>query len=265
MGFLDDIDESSGRSDTVQHPGPAADEQLVSPRPQAQLLPQRPAGGDTAVKELAADHVEKSEQTATESGPDIWRPSPAALEERRRILNRKPERLSFLAPCPVCHGRAFLNIDGGGFVCRTCTPGLFGYPVEAAGPDRPPVEDKDIDLRLASDHHDTAAAPQPVGCEPTEDQRAHFAAAWPWVKENKAALLAGGWTMAALVRRAKFRWPYGPWGVAWLPAWSKPEVVVTIGRRGAISFTFPSSGRTITQISQPPQRSKKNSTKEARK
>jgi len=254
MGLFDTIERLS-----------VADEHPVNPRPQAQLLPQPPAGGDTAVKELVADHVEKSEQTATESGPDIWHPSQAATEERRCILNRTPERLSFLAPCPVCHGRAFLNIDGGGFVCRACTPGLFGYPVEAAGPDRPPAEAQNTDLRLAGEHHDTPATPPPAGCEPTEDQRAHFAAAWPWVKENKAALLAAGWPMAALVRRAKFRWPYGPWGAAWLPAWSKPGVVVTIGRRGAISFTFPSSGRTITQISQPPQRSKKHSTKEARK
>lgn len=254
MGLFDTIERLS-----------VADEHPVNSRPQAQLLPQPPAGGDTAVKELVSDHVEKSEQTATESGPDIWRPSPAALDERRRILARPPERLSFLTPCPVCHSRAFLNIDGGGFVCRICTPGLFGYPVEAAGPDRPPVDGQDIELSLASNHHDIAAAPQPVGYGPTEDQRAHFAVAWPWVKENKAALLAAGWTMAALVRRTNFHWPYGPWGVAWLPVWSKPGVVVTIGRRGAISFTFPSSGRTITQTSQPPHFSKKHSIKEERK
>ena len=52
---------------------------------------------------------------AEDSGPDTWIRSAAEIEERRRILRRKPERLSFLAPCPLCHGRAFLHIEGGGF------------------------------------------------------------------------------------------------------------------------------------------------------
>jgi hypothetical protein len=235
MGLFDTIERLS-----------AADGQLVNPRPRAQLLPQPPAGADTALKKPAADHVGKAEQAATESGPDIWSPSPAELAERQRILNRKPEPLSFLAPCPVCHGRAFLNIDGGGFVCRTCTPGLFGYPAEAAGPDRPGLP-ADVDLLPAGDSHETGATPQPTGSNPTEEQRSHFSAAWPWIKENKAELLAAGWTLASLVRRSKFRWPYGLWGVAWLPVWSKPGVVVALGPKGEITFTFSSGGRTITQ------------------
>ena len=181
MGLFDTIERLS-----------AADEQLVSHRPRAQLLPQPPAGGDTAVKKPAADHVGKAEPAATESASDIWQPSPAELAERQRILNRKPEPISFLAPCPVCHGRAFLNIDGGGFVCRACTPGLFGYPVEAAGPDRPPAEAQNTDLRLAGEHHDTPATPPPAGCEPTEDQRAHFAAAWPLGQREQSRIVGGG-------------------------------------------------------------------------
>jgi hypothetical protein len=58
--------------------------------------------------------------------------------------------------------------------------------------------------------------------------------------------------MAALVRRSKFRWPYGPWGFAWLPVWSKPGVVVTINRQGGIQFEYQSNGRTIRQTAKIP-------------
>ena len=231
-----------GLFDTIEHLT-TADDRPVSPKPQAQHLPIPPATASTTPKVPAHDH---HQTTADDDSQNIWQASPAEIEERRSILNRKPERLSFLSPCPVCRGRAFLHIDGGGFVCRTCQPGLFGHPVEAAGPDRP-TRAKDADLLLAGDHHETAATIPAANDEPTEQQRAHFAAAWPWIKENKPALLAAGWTMAALVRRARYRWPYGPWGVAWLPVWSKPGVAVSIGRRGEIAFVFSSGGRTITQ------------------
>lgn len=238
-----------GLFDTIEHLT-TPDERPASSKPQAQHLPMPPATASPTPRAPAQDH---HQTTAEDDGPDTWRPSSAEIEERRRILNRNPERLSFLAPCPVCHGRAFLHIDGGGFVCRTCTPGLFGYPVEATGPDRPTPE-PDINLLPASDHHNPAPTIPASNDEPTDQQRAHFAAAWPWIKENKTALRAAGWTMAALVRRSKFRCPYGPWGVAWLPPWSKPGLVVTIGHRGEIIFTFPSSGRVITQAAHPPPR-----------
>jgi len=88
--------------------------------------------------------------------------------------------------------------------------------------------------------------------EVTTEQRAHFAAAWPWIKENKGKLSAAGWTMAALTRRSSYRWPCGPWGVAWLSPWSKPGLAVSIGQRGEIVFTFPSGGRMISQAAYPP-------------
>lgn len=239
MGLFDTIE----RLNTV-------DERQASPKPQAQHPPTPPATATPAPKALAHNHHQAH---AEDEGPDIWQPSQAEIAERRRILNRRPERLSFLAPCPICHGRAFLHIDGGGFFCRTCQPGFFGHPVEAAGPDRP-APPPDIDLHTARDYHEMAAAMSTPNDEPTEQQRAHFAAAWPWIKENKTALLAAGWTMAALVRRARYRWPYGPWGVAWLPAWSIPGAAVSVGRRGGIVFVFSSGGRTITQTAHhPPQ------------
>ncbi len=58
--------------------------------------------------------------------------------------------------------------------------------------------------------------------------------------------------MAALVRRSRYRWPYGPWGLAWLPVWSQPGVVVTLGRNGEIVFTYQANGRTINQAAKMP-------------
>jgi len=238
-----------GLFDTIERLN-TADERPVNPKPQAQHLPIPPATVITPPKVPAHDH---QQTTAEDDGPDTWRPSSAEIEERHHTLKRKPERLSFLSPCPVCHGRAFLHIDGGGFACRTCHTGLFGHPVEAAGPDRP-TPPSDVDLFLAGELRDTAATVPELNEGPTEQQRAHFAAAWPWIKENKTALLAAGWTMAALVRRAGYRWPYGPWGVAWLPVWSRLDLAVSIGRKGEITFVFSSGGRTITQSAhRPPQ------------
>ncbi len=216
-------------------------------RPQARLLPRPP---ERATAPPRATAPEQPQPKAEANEPDTWGPSPEEIEHRRRILNRKPERLSFLHPCPICQGRSFLHIEGGGFVCRVCTPGLFGYPVEATGPERqtPP---QDEELLPAGHHLDTAARPT-TDHGPTAEQREYFKTAWRWIKEHRAALLSNGWTMATLTRRAKYRWPVGPWGLAWMPVWCKPCLVVAIGRRGEITFSFQSSGRSITQTARPP-------------
>ena len=115
----------------------------------------------------------------------------------------------------------------------------------------------------ARDHHQTTAEDSgPVTWrlslaetdEPTEQQIVYFRAAWLWIKENKSALLAAGWNVAALVRRGRCRWPYGSWGVAWLPTWIIPDLAVSIGRMGEIVFIFPYSGRTIKQTARRPSR-----------
>lgn len=229
MGLLDTIDR-------LNHGGnqPISSQLLPDPPPEVTSLPK------TTVTKTALG-------VSKESDPAKWQPSPVEIAERRRILNRKPERLSFLAPCPVCHGRSFLHIDGGGFVCRTCQPGFFGYPVEATGPDRQ-APNLDPELLPAGESRDIPAIRQPVDNQPPEEALAHFAVAWPWVKKHRSALLAAGWTMAALVRRARYRWPCGPWGLAWLPVWSKPGVMVTLVRDGKIQFAYESNGRTIKQI-----------------
>jgi len=217
------------------------EEQPLSPRPRVQRLPRPVTIATLPQKKPPKDHKQPDTRDH-----DSWTPSPEDIEERRRILNRKPEPLSFLAPCPVCHGRAFLHIDGGGFVCRACTPGLFGYPVEATGPEQQ-EQPQDIDLLTAKENEHAPATLDTGRNHPTEEQLAHFAAAWPWIKENKASLMESGWTMSALVRRSRLRWPCGLWGIAWLSVWSKPGVVVSIGRRGEIVFVFSSGGRTVTQ------------------
>lgn len=231
-----------GLFDTIERLN-TADKLTASPKPQARILPIPPATASPSPNDPAQNH---HQTTAEDAGPDTWQLSSDEIEERRRILNRKPERLSFLSPCPVCHGRAFLHIDGGGFTCRTCQPGLFGYPVEATGADRKAPTITPEDLKPASDI-DTPHQDDTASTEPTAQQRAYFRAAWPWITKKREILLAAGWTPATLFRRAKYRWPSGPWGVAWLPVWSRPGVEVTIGQRGEIVFTYSSSGRVITQ------------------
>ena len=211
------------------------------PTPRAPLLPRPSAGTFTR---------NQYQPPAKEDVLDTWESSPQELEERRRILNRKRDHLSFLTPCPVCHGRSFVHIEGGGFVCRTCQPSLFGYPVEATGPDRP-APAVDAVLLPAGDREKVLTTPTPTGNKPTETQRSYFAAAWPWIKENRAELLEVGWTMTALVRRAKYRWPVNPWGLAWLPMWTKHSLKITITSGGKIVFQFQASGRDIIQTAWP--------------
>lgn len=139
-----------------------------------------------------------------------------------------------------------MHIEGGGFACRTCQPGLFGYPVEATGPEGH-TPDQDPELLTSGWNNDVPTPQQSTLNNPPDEAFAHFATAWPWIKEHRAALLAAGWTMAALVRRGKYRWPCGPWGVAWLPVWSKPGVTTSLARNGKIQFVYESNGRTIKQ------------------
>jgi hypothetical protein len=226
MGLLDTID----RLNTVEG-------QAESFQPRMQSLPTSPAGPNP--------------QLENRSPKNIWRADPAELKKRRQLLNRKPERLSFLSPCPDCGGREFMHLEGVGFQCRTCQPWNVGYPVLATGPvDR--VETVNTELLPAGENTAAPAPPQARKIHPNEEQLASFLVAWAWIKENRAALLVAGWTMAALVRRAKCRCPYGAWGVAWLAVWNKQEqLAVTIGRRGEIVFSYQSNNRTIMQAAKP--------------
>nr|WP_320010560.1 hypothetical protein [uncultured Desulfobulbus sp.] len=225
MGLLDTIDRLN-----------TADGQAESHRSNVQPL-LKPAVGEVSVSEA-------------HTSQNIWQADPAELDERRQLLKRKPEHLSFLGPCPVCGGRKFMHLEGVGFQCRTCHPWNVGCLVLATGPDDP-VETVNTELLPAGESTEDSSNPQGRKNQPTEEQLASFLVAWAWIKENRAALLAAGWTMAVLVRRAKCRCPYGSWGLAWLAVWNKPDLAVTIGRCGEIMFCYQSNNRTIRQVAKP--------------
>ena len=102
-------------------------------------------------------------------------------------------------------------------------------------------------------------APNPETREPDHRKRRrqageelrHFQAGHAWIFDHLSELRAAGWTGPALFRRSPFSWPCGPWGAAWIPAWSAPGLQVHISERGEIVFTFPSGGRLITQRIKP--------------
>ncbi|MBM9615976.1 hypothetical protein JWJ90_17035 [Desulfobulbus rhabdoformis] len=240
MGFLDDIDEKNeATAATVD------DENRWS----TPFFKQQPR----VVAPDAPDHHQGNNNTF-----EIWRADPEALAERRKLLQKKPERLSFLQPCPVCRGREFMHLEGSGFQCRTCQPWNVGYPVLATGPDRQASTVKTERLPVDSDTDEPANTP-PRGNQPTEKQQTNFTAAWPWISSHKEELRAAGWTMASLIKRSKYRWPIG-FGVAWLSVWSRKNLRASIGRHGEIIFTFQSTGRTIKQTAWPPQSTGKANT-----
>jgi len=156
------------------------------------------------------------------------------------------EKLNFLRPCPLCNGRNFIFGKNGGFFCPTCQPGIPGTPVEAGGPDRQDSE-KEAGFPLKSE----TGFPGSVKADTTDQERAYFATAWSWIKGNMPDLLKAGWTRAALLKRSKYRYPTG-WGIAWFQVWHQEGLVVTIGEKGKIIFSFFVCGKEITQTATPP-------------
>nr|WP_320010108.1 hypothetical protein [uncultured Desulfobulbus sp.] len=191
----------------------------------------------------------KGKNTTQPGGKNTPGPKNNRPKDRRNRQRRppKPERLAFLQPCPLCFGRSFVVGNGGGFFCTTCQPGIEGHPVEAAGQaSKTGRGSMPVNSRFG---HLLPADQQPE--QVTEQQRRYFQEAWPWIKENKAQLLKSGWTLAALVGRSKFKWPYGRWGLAWLPVWTRDQLQVTISDKGAIVFTFRYCGKTVQQTANP--------------
>lgn len=93
------------------------------------------------------------------------------------------------------------------------------------------------------------------GPSPKDNFRAGFAWIWPRV----AGLLAAGWTRRELFGRSPTRWPTGPWGVAWLSAWSDPATVASLGADGEIVFEKKRpNGRFVRQTVQPRAREQRN-------
>lgn len=60
---------------------------------------------------------------------------PGTCQAEKRA-GRRPERFSFLRPCPLCCGINFIAGNEGGFFCQICQPGIMGTLVEAGGADR---------------------------------------------------------------------------------------------------------------------------------
>jgi len=179
----------------------------------------------------------------------------AGTFQTEKKAGRRPERFSFLRPCPLCGGINFIFGNEGGFFCQVCQPGTIGTPVEAGGADRQ-LPDQEAVLQVGSGENEqnTFRGSRLSGTgkdTTTKQERGHFAAAWPWINGNILELLAAGWTRAALLQRSKYRYPTG-WGIAWFPIWQQNALVVTIGKNGEIIFIFQVCGKTITQTARPP-------------
>ncbi|MBB5348977.1 hypothetical protein JWG42_01685 [Desulfoprunum benzoelyticum] len=227
MSFFDAIDRLKKTDSTSNHG--------KSDQPEPEKAHQRaPKEGDECQGE---EEIAVSHNITPATGPK-------KSTDQATKRNRKPERLSFLRPCPICKGRLFIYGSRGGFFCSNCTPHIEGQPVEATGPDRL-QSNQGVDSTL------------PLGFTPQASTRSlgenpeNFKAAWPWIKVNMQDLLKAGWTRAALVRRGKLRYPCGNWGVAWFSVWKIEGLVIEIGRNGKIVFTFESCGRKITQAAYP--------------
>lgn len=202
----------------------------------------KPVIGESHENEKTAENHKNGPQN------DAARQSPGG--EKQKTPHSKPEKLSFLRPCPLCGGRHFIYGTAGGFFCAVCQPGIPGQSVQAAGLDRLPAEQSSIPapepttlLSMFSDKQFTNFT--------TNQGKENFAAAWPWLKEKMPVLLAAGWSRARLLRRGKYRNQYSVWGVAWLSVWRKPFLTVTIGAHGEIVFKYQSCGRSITQTAFP--------------
>jgi hypothetical protein len=209
MGFFDTIFDTSDR--------------LVTTGQEQHILPE--VNGNNDIKSEAAS------------------PDPATEAPKKTAC--KPEKVSFLRPCPLCGGRTFVYGTTGGFFCAVCQPGKSGKSVEATGPDRQtPEREPDQGLQVSGNFQTSHRT--------TTSEKENFSAAWPWLQKNLSVLLASGWSSAALFARGKHRHPYGRWGVAWFPVWLQPSLIVSIGIRGAIVFTYRTSGREVKQRAYPP-------------
>lgn len=237
MSFFDTILDSTEKpeiTDTVQH------------------LATTPAPG----RNQATEKNSENQKNQLKNG--VSEHQPAASPQKKTMA--KPEKLSFLRPCPICGGRKFIYGAAGGFFCVVCQPGIQGQPVEATGPERDPggreLEGRNLrdDLEIGPGTQGPypeissklSIAPEREKITGLEQQ--NFAAAWPVLKELMPTLLAAGWSRAALLRRGKHR---GGRGLAWLPVWQKHGLVATVGTHGQLFLTFESGSRKVQQTAWP--------------
>jgi len=75
----------------------------------------------------------------------------------------------------------------------------------------------------------------------------------PWLLDRLPELQTYGWTRTKLFRAGRYKYPCGPWGVAFSRNWLRPDVQVCIvPEDGAIRWTWTEpSGRTVSQAARP--------------
>lgn len=165
---------------------------------------------------------------------------PATGEEKAQ----KPVELAFLQPCPVCNGVDFAMNEARKLVCTTCFPSGSGLKVRPAPQKRPVESQKEGEFDLIEQDTEDATAAQREQC---------FQSAVPWIEKHLPELLKTGWTREELFGKCSQAWPYGGWGVAWLPVWLKKHLTVSTNQHtGAICFHFSGTdGRPVTQTAHP--------------
>ncbi len=77
---------------------------------------------------------------------------------------------------------------------------------------------------------------------PGQAEVARYRQGRAWCLDHLGTLLASGWTRAGLFRAGRYRYPYGPWGAAWL--WPVDVVDVSM-LPGCLAFHLP-GGATLT-------------------
>jgi hypothetical protein len=196
--------------------------------------------------------IRDREESKEEKTPDFKKTSnTGGVPVKRQKATIQSENLSFLRPCPICHGRNFTYGNKGGFFCNTCQPGITGSPAYATGQDRLNVH--------AAEPTTTQSHVQNVSAQirKTSQEAECFKIGFPWIMAHLEELLATGWTRPGLFRRSCHRWCIGNWGLAWAASWTRPGVKIAIEKSGRVSFTFTSGCRTITQAAYPVKMCKK--------
>ena len=184
----------------------------------------------------------------------------ALIDKACRVIE-SPQPLSRLSEDPAwwqcwfCGMRPVCHMGAPGLAnCRTCihsTPDteqggwrcerqdlylsyemqLDGCPEHVYIPDLLPVKYKDAtDTGITYDFAGHTILNGPGGV-PSGDLRNMLTRAWPWLRDNMAALLAAGFTGEKLFGYPLLSKPYGH-GVGWLDLWGRNEVRVSLDEQG---------------------------------
>lgn len=105
---------------------------------------------------------------------------------------------------------------------------------------------------LSEGTNDHTGLPRPRKSKPTPDMIRAYKLGRAWIAEHAAELLARGWTRAGLFRAGRYRYPCGPWGLAWVGSWGNPaRGGVSIAPDGTVVFELHEPGRVVRQTVRP--------------